>query len=75
MLGNLSLSPLIKSSFLQRADDYGAALSNAIFHCSANCSFVDAAIRLHSKSFSSEDWASGGSKLFTKALKEICEVN
>ena len=32
------------------------------------------AIDLHSQSFSSDDWASGGSKLFTKALKIICKV-
>jgi hypothetical protein len=56
------------------ADDYGAALSNAIFHCSANCSFIRAAVELHPKMFSPDDWASGGSKLLTGALKQICKV-
>ena len=49
-------------------------LSNAIFHCTANCPFIETAIELHSKMFSAKDWASGGSKLFTKAFKTICQV-
>ena len=60
--------------YFQNPEDYGASLSNAIFHCEVNCTFIAKTIEMHSQMFSSSDWASGGSKLFTKAMKSICTI-